>query len=77
VTFSESLTAHAAQYLRNCLKETNDNVRAAARIAGMHRATFYILCQKCGVAIVRENPPPRGHKSLSVWLGTKSQVQSP
>jgi DNA-binding NtrC family response regulator len=74
VTFSESLTAHAAEYLRACLKQAGGRVEKAARLAGVHRATFYNLCAKCGVDIEVERPP-RGHKLLSVWLGAKPYIE--
>ena len=72
MTFSQFLTEHAAEYLRNCLAQTRGNVQAAAQIAGVHRGTFYTLCDKCGVAITREPKLPRGHKSLTTWLGSKA-----
>lgn len=73
MTFSEFLTAQAREYLQECLKQTGGNVQSASKVAGVHRSTFYNLCDKCGVVIQRDSRPPRGHKSLSVWLGSKSE----
>lgn len=72
MTFAESMTAHAGDYLRACLKATDGNVREAAHIAGVHRATFYSLCARCKVQIRPAPKRPTKH-AFSEWLVSKSE----
>jgi DNA-binding NtrC family response regulator len=71
MTLNESLTAHAASYLRACLEQAGGNVHMAAQIAGVHRSSFYSLCKKCEVIIPRQRKPLQLDKALSTWLGVK------
>lgn len=46
VTYREAMAQAAKQYLQECLAKTNGNVTYAARIAGVHRVSFYDLCNR-------------------------------
>lgn len=49
MTYAEAMTAHAAQYLRDCLTQAHGRVTTAAIAAGVDRRYFYQLCARCGV----------------------------
>jgi transcriptional regulator of acetoin/glycerol metabolism len=66
MTFAEAMTACAGEYLRDCLEKSNGNVKAAAHVAGMDRASFYRLCQRCGIAMRRPATP------FTAWVQNRS-----
>lgn len=66
MTFAEAMTACASEYLRDCLVKARGNVKEAAYRAGMDRASFYRLCQRCGIAMRRPATP------FTAWVQNRS-----
>lgn len=57
VTWREAMKAAGRSYLMRLLEETRGDVTAAARIAGVHRATLYNLMARFGVTVDRKALP--------------------
>jgi transcriptional regulator of acetoin/glycerol metabolism len=51
VTLKEALRDAGRAYLYRVLSEAGGNMAKAAKIAGVHRVTFYRTCEKYGLKV--------------------------
>jgi two-component system response regulator GlrR len=49
-TLSEALTVYEKQIIEELLRTTEGCVSAAAKLAGRHRTSFYLLLKKHGIS---------------------------
>lgn len=62
MTYREAMLSAGSAYLYRVMSEAKGNIRAAAKLAGIHRATMYKLLEKHGIAVehrryVRQTEP--------------------
>jgi DNA-binding NtrC family response regulator len=72
MTYAKMMQRCATRYLRKCLRTCEGNVTWAARLAGVHRSTFYKLLIRYDIE--HRAPRPQAHPRLN-WPAPTESVQ--